>query len=84
MHADLPSGDARKHLAEGGKIEHVRQALAIGLDQDREAAVARCDGQQVGGPLALLPQGSPRAGPSSGKEESASGILAEARGKERR
>ena len=58
---DLAPPDAAEHVAQGRQVEHVGQALAVRLDEDREAPVARRDRQQVRGPLALLPQRRARA-----------------------
>ena len=58
---DLPPLDAAEDLAQRVEVEHVGQALAVGLDEDREATVARRDLEQVGRALALLPQRRPRA-----------------------
>ena len=51
----------RRGSRAGRQVEHVRQALAVRLDEDREAAVAAGDGQQVRRALALLPERRPRA-----------------------
>ena len=40
VHGDLAPGDPAQDVAQTGQVEHVRQALPIGLDQDRERAVA--------------------------------------------
>ena len=45
---DLAAPDAVEDLAQGRQVEHVGQALAVGLDEDREAPVARGDREQVG------------------------------------
>ena len=81
---DLAARDAGQDLAQAGQVEDVRQALAIRLDQDRERAVARRDRQQVGGPLALLPERRPRARPASRQQQRARRVLAEAAGEQRR
>ena len=67
MDRDLAARDAAEDLAQRRQVEHVGQALAVGLDEDREAAVARRDREQVGGPLALLPERRPRPGRRRGR-----------------
>ena len=62
---DLAALHAAQHVAQGRQVEDVGQALAVRLDEDREAAVAAGDGEQVGGPLALLPERGPRARPAA-------------------
>ena len=44
---DLAPLHAAQHVAQGRQVEDVGQALAIGLDEDREAAVAGGDREQV-------------------------------------
>ena len=58
---DLAPPDAVEDLAQGAEVEHVGEALAVRLDEDREAAVPRGHREQVRRPLALLPQRRPRA-----------------------
>ena len=53
---DLPRAQVAQHLDERGHVEHVVEALPGGLEEDREARVPTGDGEQVGRPLALLPQ----------------------------
>ena len=79
---DLAALDAAQDVAQGRQVEDVRQALAIGLDQDREAAVAAGDREEVGGPLALLPERGPRARPAPGQEQRPRGVLPEPRGEQ--
>ncbi len=71
-------------LAQGVEVEHVGQALAVRLDEDREAAVARRDLEQVGGALALLPERRARPGPASRQQQRPPRVLAEARREQRR
>ena len=75
---DLAPRDRRQHLAQRRQVEHVREALAVGLDEDREGAVAAGHGQQVGRALALLPERRPRARPAARQQERPGGVLAEA------
>ena len=42
---DLASSDTRQHLAQGRQVEHVREALAVRLDEDGKRAVAAGNGQ---------------------------------------
>ena len=83
MDGDLATGDAGQDLAQRVEVEDVRQALAVGLDEDREAAVAAGDGQQVGGALALLPERRPRSGSTSRQEQGPGRVLAEPAGEQR-
>ena len=76
--------DAAQHLPQRGQVEDVREALAVRLDEDRERAVAAGHGQQVGGPLALLPQRRARAGPAARQQQRPRRVLAEARREQRR
>ena len=81
---DLAARDARQDLAQRRQVEHVRQALAIGLDEDRERAVARGDRQQVGRALALLPERRPRPGPAARQQQRPGRVLAEPAREQRR
>ena len=81
---DVAPRDAGQDLAQRRDVEHVREAFAVRLDQDREAAVARGDREQVGRPLALLPERRPNAGPPARQQEGSSRVLAESAGEERR
>ena len=76
---DLAARHAAEHLAQRRQVEDVREDLAVRLDEDREAAVARGDREQVGGSLALLPERRPRPGPATRQEQRAGGVLPEAR-----
>ena len=84
MDRDVASGDTGQDLAQRRQVEDVRQALAVGLDEDREGAIARGDREQVGRPLALLPERRPRARPASRQEQGSGRVLAEAAGEHRR
>src|SRR4051812_25959248 len=61
----------------------IAQHLTIGFEERRERSESRCDGKQVGGAFALLPQRGPHAWPAAWKEQRARGRLPETRGKER-
>ena len=73
----LPPLHAAQDLAQGRQVEHVGQALPVGLHQDREGAIPARDREQVRRPLALLPQRRPGAGPAPGQEQGAGRVLAE-------
>lgn len=81
-HANAAVADVAEESAQCGHVEHVLQALTHGLQHDREVREARGDLQQVGGALALLPQGAAPARASTGQEQCAGGALAEATGEE--
>ena len=66
------------------EVEDVLQALAIGLEHDRERAVRPRDLEQALRLEALLPERRPLAGPPARDEQRAGGVLAEARAEERR
>ena len=55
------------------------RGLTVRLDEDREAAVARGNGEQVGGALALLPERRRVPGRRRGQQQGAGGVLAESR-----
>ncbi len=80
--ADLSGGDLPEEILERREVEDVAQALAVGLEQDRERAVARRDGEQVGGALALGPERRALAGELARQEQRPARVLAEARGEE--
>ena len=82
MNGDLAATDPAEDITQGRQVEDVREDLAIGLDEDREAAVARGDGEQIGGSLALLPQRRPGARPATRQEERPSGVLPEPAGEQ--
>ncbi len=81
---DLASRHAPEDVAQAGQVEHVRQAFAVGLDQDRERAVARRDRQQVRRALTLLPQRRPRPRPAPRQEQRPRRVLAEPAGEQGR
>ena len=84
MDRDLATRHAAQDLAERRQIEDVGQAFAVGLDKDRETAVARRHGQQVRRTLALLPQRRARPGSSAREEQGAGRVLPEVAREERR
>ena len=73
-----------QQLAQRRQVEHVGEALPVGLHEDRERSIAARDGQQVGGPLALLPERRPGPRPASRQEQRPGGVLPEARGEQAR
>jgi hypothetical protein len=77
---DAAGAQVGEHLAQGGQVEHVVEALAGGLEQDREGGVLGGDGLEVGGPLALLPQGGAAVGAAAGQQQGPAGALPEAGG----
>ncbi len=83
VHGDLTARDATEDLAQRVEVEHVGQALAVRLDQDREAAITAGDGQQVCRALALLPERRPGTGPAPRQEERPGRVLPEAAREER-
>ncbi len=64
VHGELPAPDAAKQLSQRGQVEHVGEAFPVGLHEDREGPVAARHRQQVGRPLALLPERGPGPGPA--------------------
>ena len=73
-----------EHLAQRRHVEHVLQALAGRLEQDRERRVLRGDRQQVGGTLTLLPQRRALVGTAARQQQRPPGALAEAGREQRR
>ena len=67
-----------------GQVEHVLEALAVRLEDDRERAVAPGDLEQALRLQALLPERRPLAGAAPRDEQRAGRVLAEARAEERR
>lgn len=81
---DFAPADSREQLAQRRQVEHVRQALAVCLHQDRERAVAAGDRQQAGRPLALLPERRPLPGTPAGQQKRPRRVLPEPRREQRR
>src|SRR6187401_443028 len=75
---DLATRDPSEDVAERVEVEDVGKAFPVRLDEDREAAVATGDREQVGGPLALLPERGARPRALAWKEQRPRGVLAEA------
>ena len=80
---ELARVEASQQLLQAGQVEHVTQALAVGLEDDRELAVALGHLEQRLRLEPLLPQrGAPaRVGP--GEQQGACGVLTEAGAEER-
>ena len=67
-----------------GHVEHVPQALAGGLQRDREVGEVAGHVEQLGGALPLLPQRRAAARIAAGQQQRAGGALAEPGGEHRR
>ena len=68
---------------QAGDVEHVAQALAVGLEHDRELRVALGDLEQRLALEALLPQRRAPPGVRARDQQRAAGVLAEARAEQR-
>ena len=79
---DSPGPYISKDFYEPGKVEYVTEALAVGLEDDREVAVLRRDGHQACRTLALQPEGCSLARTAPGQEQRPGGILPEVAGEE--
>ena len=82
--AGAPRAEVGHHLAEGRDVEHVAQTLPGGFEQDREVGELRRLGQEVGGPLSLLPQRRSLAGAAPREQERPRRRLPEHAGEHRR
>ena len=72
VHGDEPrsSGPEIGHdLAEGRDVEHVAEALARGLQQDREVGELRSLGEEIGRALSLLPERRALTGAAARQQE---------------
>ena len=86
LHLDqrqLARVQAAQQLLQAGQVEHVLQALAIGLEHDRELAVALRHLEQRLRLQPLLPQRRALAGVRARQEQRAGGVLAEAGAEQR-
>ncbi len=81
---DLAAVDEGQHLAQSRHVEHVLQALARRFEQDRERRVLGGHRQQVGRPLALLPQRRAPIGSPPRQQQRPPGTLAEPGREQRR
>ena len=82
-HGQLAPVELGQQLGQPGKVEHVAQALAEGLEDDGEFPVLARDLEQRLRLEALLPQRRALARPGPGDEQRAGGVLAEARAEQR-
>ena len=73
-----------QQLDQAGQVEHVAQALAVGLEHDREVAVLLRDLEQRLRLQPLLPQRRALARARARDQQRAGGVLAEARAEQRR
>jgi hypothetical protein len=77
-HADGPRPQLAQHLGERREVEHVAQALARRLQEDREGRVPPRHTEQVGGALTLLPQRGPLTGSTTWEQQRPRRVLTEA------
>ena len=82
--ADLASLHPAHQPDQRRQVVDVLQALADGLEHDRERRVLRRDLEQGGAALALLPQRRTTTGVAARQQERPRGALAEAGGEQRR
>ena len=82
--ADLAPLERPQQGLQRRQVEDVLEALAVRLQDDREAAVPAGHGQELRGPLPHLPQRRARAGSASRQQQRPGRVLAEAAGEERR
>ena len=80
---DLARAQALEQPLERGQVEDVLEALAVGLEHDRERRVLAGDLEQRLRLQPLLPERRPLARPAARDQERAAGVLAEARAEER-
>ena len=80
---ELPRLDAAQDPLQRRQVEHVLEALAVGLEHDRERAVVACDLEQALGLEALLPERRALPGAPPRDQQGAAGVLAEAGAEER-
>jgi len=71
QHANPARRDLLEQIAQAGHIEDVVEALAHRFQGDREVGIFACHLKQLGGPLALLPQGRTPARIASGQQQRA-------------
>ncbi len=73
-----------QQLGKRRQVEHVAQALAVGLEDDREAGEVLGDLEQVLGLQPLLPERRAPAGVGAGEQQAAGRVLAKAGAEQRR
>src|SRR5439155_22049859 len=81
LHVDdveLARAQAAQEPLQRGQVEDVLEALAVGLEHDRELAVAPRDLEQLLRLQALLPERRPLARPAAWDQQRAGCVLAEA------
>ena len=81
--AELAAVQPAQHLLEAAEVEDVAQALAVGLEDHREVAVALGHLEQGLGLQPLLPQRRALARVGARDEQGAGGVLAEAGAEQR-
>ena len=74
---------AREQPLQRRQVEHVLEALAVGLEDDRERAVLARDLEEALRLQPLLPERRALARPPARDQQRAAGVLAEARAEER-
>src|SRR5204862_4369940 len=79
-----PRAETVEQPLERRQVEDVLQALAVGLEHDREGWVLARDLEQRLRLQALLPERRPLVGPPARDQEGAGGVLTEPRPEERR
>ncbi len=84
VNGQLPPLDPAQDLAERRQVEDVREALPVGLHEDREAPVPARHREEVRGALALLPERGPGPGTPPRQEQGPGGVLAEPAGEQAR
>ena len=82
-HGQLAPVELRQQLLQARHVEHVAQALAVGLEDDREVGVALGDLEQRLRLEPLLPERRAAAGVGARDQQRARGVLAEARAEQR-
>ena len=81
---DLAVLDPPQRRHQRRHVEHVAQALAVGLEQHRERAESRRDREQIRGALALLPERAAPPGPALRQQQRPAGGFPELRREQRR
>ena len=81
--AQLARVQLAQEVVQPGHVEHVAEALPVGLQHDRELAVALGDLEQRLRLQPLLPQRGAAAGVRARDQQRAAGVLAEARAEQR-
>jgi len=82
MDAELALLNGAEGFNERGHVEYVAETFAIGLEQQRERRIARCDAEQIVGALAQLPKRRTGIGAAAGKKERTACCFAKTAGEE--